>query len=45
MPSQVKLFSGTSSHYLAEKIATQYGRSLGDFTVTRFSDRGILSLL
>src|ERR1700741_447207 len=38
MPSQVKLFSGTATNYLAEKIATQYGRSLGEYTVTRFSD-------
>jgi ribose-phosphate pyrophosphokinase len=38
MNSQVKLFSGTASHYLAENIAKQYGRSLGDVKMLRFSD-------
>jgi ribose-phosphate pyrophosphokinase len=38
MNSQVKLFSGTTSGYLAEKIAKQYGRSLGEVNVLRFSD-------
>ena len=38
MNSQVKLFSGTASLYLAEKIAAQYGQSLGKMTVARFSD-------
>jgi ribose-phosphate pyrophosphokinase len=37
MPS-VKLFSGTNSLYLAEKIADEYGEKLGDLTVSRFSD-------
>jgi ribose-phosphate pyrophosphokinase len=37
MPS-VKLFSGTNSLYLAEKIAEEYGEKLGDLTVSRFSD-------
>ena len=35
---EVKLFSGTKSRYLAEKIADYYGYPLGDMTVFRFSD-------
>ena len=35
---EVKLFSGTNSQYLAEKIADRYGDSLGDITLERFSD-------
>lgn len=35
---EVKLFSGTQSQYLAEKIADYYGDSLGDVTLHRFSD-------
>lgn len=38
MNAHVKLFSGTNSRYLADKIAKHYGRSLGDVTVLRFSD-------
>ncbi len=34
----VKLFSGTQSRYLAEKIADYYGQPLGDITLKRFSD-------
>lgn len=34
----VKLFSGTSTRYLAEKIATGYGLPLGNVNVVRFSD-------
>jgi ribose-phosphate pyrophosphokinase len=34
----VKLFSGTTSLYLAEKIADFYGDTLGDIHVHRFSD-------
>jgi ribose-phosphate pyrophosphokinase len=34
----IKLFSGTSSRYLAEKIAESYGISLGEVTLNRFSD-------
>ncbi|RMF31147.1 MAG: ribose-phosphate pyrophosphokinase [Bacteroidetes bacterium] len=34
----VKLFSGTQSRYLAEKIADHYGQPLGDITLQRFSD-------
>ncbi|MFA0960749.1 ribose-phosphate pyrophosphokinase [Roseivirga sp. BDSF3-8] len=36
--SSVKLFSGTSSKYLAEKIAHYYGKPLGEITAQRFSD-------
>lgn len=36
--SDVKLFSGTNSHYLSEKIADFYGLPLGDKTVSRFKD-------
>jgi len=35
---EVKLFSGTHSRYLAEKIADYYGYSLGNVTLQRFSD-------
>jgi ribose-phosphate pyrophosphokinase len=34
----VKLFAGTASENLAELIAKHYGKPLGDFTSTRFSD-------
>jgi ribose-phosphate pyrophosphokinase len=37
MPS-VKLFSGTSTQYLAEKIANAYGSKLGQMSYKRFSD-------
>lgn len=36
--STVKLFSGTSSRYLAEKIAEAYGQPLGDLSIQKFSD-------
>ncbi len=36
--TEVKLFSGTNSQYLAEKIADYYGYSLGDIFLERFSD-------
>ena len=38
MDSPVKIFSGTSSLYLAEKIAESYGQPLGTMMFTRFSD-------
>ncbi|HEY9178077.1 MAG TPA: ribose-phosphate pyrophosphokinase [Flavipsychrobacter sp.] len=38
MQSAVKLFSGTGSEYLAEKIAKGFGRKLGQMKVNRFSD-------
>jgi ribose-phosphate pyrophosphokinase len=36
--SSVKLFSGTCSRYLADRIAEEYFTALGDLTVNRFSD-------
>ena len=36
--SEVKLFSGTASVYIAEKIAGAYGAELGAITVQKFSD-------
>lgn len=35
---EVKLFSGTSSQYLADRIADHYGYSLGKSTLHKFSD-------
>ncbi|MHA6248963.1 ribose-phosphate pyrophosphokinase [Pontibacter sp. CAU 1760] len=35
---QVKIFSGSASKYLAEKIAAAYGTKLGDLTISSFSD-------
>jgi ribose-phosphate pyrophosphokinase len=35
---EVKIFSGTQSRYLAEKIADYYGQPLGALDVNRFSD-------
>ena len=35
---QVKIFSGTASHYFAEKVAAAYGTSLGDVSLQKFSD-------
>ncbi len=36
--AEVKLFSGTQSRYLAERISDYYGYPLGDITVKTFSD-------
>lgn len=36
--TDVKLFSGTATEYLSEKIADFHGQALGDVTVNRFSD-------
>jgi ribose-phosphate pyrophosphokinase len=36
--AEVKLFSGTNSHYLAERIAEFYAQPLSNVTVHRFSD-------
>lgn len=36
--SNLKLFSGTNSRYLSEKIAFSYGKQLGAITHSRFSD-------
>ncbi len=38
MQHSSKIFSGTGSQYLAEKIAQKYGTSLGKITISRFSD-------
>ena len=38
MDSSVKIFSGTGSTYLAEKISKSFGKSLGALTIQRFSD-------
>ncbi len=38
MEHKVKLFSGSSSRYLAEKITTYYGQELGKVSLLRFSD-------
>lgn len=38
MESNVKIFSGTASRYLAEKIAESYGQQLGNVVINRFSD-------
>ncbi len=41
MPLQfntVKLFSGTGTQVLSERIAQSYGRPLGDLVISRFSD-------
>ncbi len=38
MHSMVKMFSGTGSQYLAEKIAQQYGSPLGKCITQKFSD-------
>lgn len=36
--SNVKLFSGTASIYLAEKISKHFGQPLGSLTMNKFSD-------
>ncbi|ELR72368.1 Ribose-phosphate pyrophosphokinase [Fulvivirga imtechensis AK7] len=36
--SSVKIFSGKSSKYLAQKIAQSYGKPLGEVTLQEFSD-------
>jgi ribose-phosphate pyrophosphokinase len=38
MTSQLKIFSGTNSRYLAERIADFYGSPLGEVVINRFSD-------
>ncbi len=38
MQHSSKIFSGTGSQYLAEKIAQKYGTTLGKITISRFSD-------
>ncbi len=36
--TEVKLFSGTNSSKLAESISKNYGKKLGDITMSKFSD-------
>jgi ribose-phosphate pyrophosphokinase len=36
--SSVKIFSGNASRYLADSIAENYGRALGDLSIKTFSD-------
>lgn len=38
MEPSVKMFSGTSSRYLADRIAHFYGKPLGALTIQKFSD-------
>lgn len=38
MQPSVKIFSGTGSEYLAEKIAKSYGKELGKLNIHKFSD-------
>jgi ribose-phosphate pyrophosphokinase len=38
MASEVKIFSGTATKYLAEEIAGHFGKELGEITITRFMD-------
>ncbi|MEO0043657.1 MAG: hypothetical protein RL329_3105 [Bacteroidota bacterium] len=38
MTNNIKLFTGTSSRVLAERIADEYYQKLGDLTVAKFSD-------
>jgi ribose-phosphate pyrophosphokinase len=38
MADDIKIFSGTATRYLAEKIASSYGQPLGNLNVIRFSD-------
>ena len=38
MASQIKIFSGTASRYLAEKICDFFGSPLGKVNVERFKD-------
>ena len=38
MKNQVKIFSGSASHSLAEKIAKNYGQELGRVSLLKFSD-------
>jgi ribose-phosphate pyrophosphokinase len=38
MQPSVKIFSGTNSQYLATKIATSFGKALGEINIQKFSD-------
>lgn len=44
MQSSAKIFSGTGSQYLAEKIAQQFGSPLGKVTIDKFSDGEIQTI-
>jgi ribose-phosphate pyrophosphokinase len=44
MQHLAKIFSGTGSHYLTEKIAHQFGHPAGRVTIQRFSDGEIQPL-
>lgn len=39
--AEVKIFSGTSSNYLAKRVADFYGKDLGSSTIQRFADSEI----
>ena len=38
MASEVKIFSGRATRYLAENIALSFGKTLGEVQITTFSD-------
>ena len=38
MYESAKIFSGTATRYLSEKIAASSGERLGEVTISRFSD-------
>ena len=38
MQTTAKIFSGTGSQYLAEKISRQFGTEFGKITIQHFSD-------
>ena len=38
MSSQINIFSGRATRYLAEQIAESYGKPLGNVVITEFSD-------
>jgi ribose-phosphate pyrophosphokinase len=38
MTNNIKLFTGSNSRVLAERIADEYYQKLGDLTVAKFSD-------
>src|SRR6476619_3486593 len=45
MESLPKIFSGTGSQYLAEKIARSFGATLGKITIQKFSDGEIQPII
>lgn len=36
--SEVKIFAGTNSQVLAQKISKSFGKKLGELTLSKFSD-------